>query len=308
MPRTPKTFTNRPILHPRKGVLSVALWAFGLATSLFLIGMWGRTVSVDSATVEESARAVIDADIATERINSWFEEGLAVASAADSEIVHAVAEEIRATPQYQAAVESIIAQFIDSLFAVDGKDPVLDVGDVLAPLVPVVIAEFDQRDLPIDPDSVEGVFDAASAIELDAGEAASVAAVVEDARVFLTQVVLLALAALLGTGALAVYLSEERFAMVRTLSTRVVMSALSYAVIFRLASWALDPARGRSPVAGGGSVLLGSNGQVFVFLAAGAAVIASLGAVVARRSRSASTMIVAQPEAADDDTHELAAV
>ena len=295
-------------MHPaRKGALSVALWAFGLAASLFLIGMWGRTVSVDSVTVEETARTIVDSDVATDRINAWFEDGLVAAAATDSETVHAVAEDIQATPQYQAAVQAIISQFIDGLFAVDGEDPVLDLEGSLTPLVPVVVAEFEQRDIPVDPGRVEGVLDAAGAIELDTGEAASVAAVVEDARVFLTQVVLAALAALLITGSLAVYLSEERFAMVRTLSTRVVMSALSYAVIFQLASWALDPSRGRSPVAGGGSVLLGSNGQVFVWLAAGAGVVAVGGALFAWRRRRAAGILSAYREESDD-TRELVVV
>jgi len=292
----------------RKGVLSIALWAFGLATSLFLIGMWGRTVSVDSATIEESARTVIDADIATERINAWFEDGLAAAAATDSATVHTVAEEIQATPQYSAAVDVIIAQFIDSLFVADGETSVLNLEDVLTPLVPVVVAEFEQRDVPVDPDRIEGVLDAAAAIELDAGEAASVVAVVEDARVFLSQVILVALAAALLTATIAVYLSEERFAMVRTLATRVVMSALSYAVIFRLASWALDPTRGRSPIAGGGSVLLGSNGQVFLALAAGAGVVAVGGALVARGKKRSLETRAASLDSSDDDTRELTPV
>jgi len=292
----------------RKGALSIALWAFGLATSLFLIGMWGRTVSVDSATIEESARTVIDADIATERINAWFEDGLAAAAATDSATVHTVAEEIQATPQYSAAVDVIIAQFIDSLFVADGETSVLNLEDVLTPLVPVVVAEFEQRDVPVDPDRIEGVLDAAAAIELDAGEAASVVAVVEDARVFLSQVILVALAAALLTATIAVYLSEERFAMVRTLATRVVMSALSYAVIFRLASWALDPTRGRSPIAGGGSVLLGSNGQVFLALAAGAGVVAVGGALVARGKKRSLETRAASLDSSDDDTRELTPV
>ena len=299
---------NRPTSPARKGALSIALWAFGLATSLFLIGMWGRTVSVDSVTIEESARTVIDADIATERINAWFEDGLAAAAGTDSATVHTVAEEIQATPQYSAAVDVIIAQFIDSLFVADGETSVLNLEDVLTPLVPVVVAEFEQRDVPVDPDRIEGVLDAAAAIELDAGEAASVVAVVEDARVFLSQVVLIALGMLLLTGTVAVYLTQERFAMVGTLATRVVMSALSYAVIFRLASWALDPTRGRSPIAGGGSVLLGSNGQVFLALAAGAGVVAVGGALVARGKKRSFETRAASLDSSDDDTRELAPV
>ncbi len=296
-------------MHPaRRGALSVALWAFGLATSLFLIGMWGRTVTVDTPTVEASARAVIDADTAADRINAWFEDGLSLAVAADSETVHQVAEEVRSTPEYRAAVEAIVERFVASLFAVDGDEPVLDLGEVLAPLVPVVVTEFEQRDVPVDTGRVEQVLDAAADLELDAGGVATVASVVEDARFFLTQVVVVALAALLATGTVAVYLSEERFAMVRTLSTRVVMSALSYAVIFRLASWALDPARGRSPVAGGGSVLLGSNGQVFLILAAVAAVVAVAGGWIARSRRRRVDRGGDTGITVEDDTSELVAV
>ncbi len=289
----------------RTGTLSVALWGFGLATSLFLIGMWGRTVVVDTPTIEETARTIVDADVATERVNAWLEDGLAAATATESDTVHAIAEAIEATPEYEAAVQAIIAQFVDSLFAPEGEDPVVDVERVLAPLVPVVVSEFQEREIPIDPGQIEGVLDAAGTIELDTGQAGSVASVVRDARVFLTQVVLVALALLLATGVLAMYLAEERFAMLRTLSTRVVLSAVSYAVIFRLASWALDPGRGRSPVAGGGSVLLGSNTQVFAFLAAGAAVIAGGGAWFAWRRRC---RLERPPDGVDDDTRELVSV
>ncbi|GMR03067.1 MAG: hypothetical protein BMS9Abin20_1428 [Acidimicrobiia bacterium] len=292
-------------LRARTGTLSVALWGFGLATSLFLIGTWGRAVVVDTPTIEETTRTIIDADVATVRINAWLEDGLAAATATDSDTVHTIAEAIEATPEYEAAVQVIIAQFVDSLFAPEGEDPVVDVERLLAPLVPVVVAEFQEREIPIDPGQIEGVLDAAGTIELDTGRAGSVASVVRDARVFLTQVVLVALALLLVTGVLAMYLADERFAMLRTLSTRVVLSAVSYAVVFRLASWALDPGRGRSPVAGGGSVLLGSNGQVFVFLAAGAALVAGGGAWFARRRRCG---LEKPADGVDDDTRELISV
>ena len=74
--------------------------------------------------------------------------------------------------------------------------------------------------------------------------------------------------------------------MLRTLSMRVLLSALSFAVLFRLGAWALDPNGGRSPVATGGSIVLESNGHVFIIIAAVAAVVGGIGAWVAWRRRT----------------------
>ena len=109
----------------------------------------------------------------------------------------------------------------------------------------------------------------------------------DEARTFLTWIVLLAAAALTVLGGLAIALAEHRYGMVRTLSTRVVISALTYALLFRVAAWALDPQRGRSPVLGGGSVVLGSNGHIFLIAGAIAAVVAVWGGLVAYRRRAA---------------------
>ncbi len=307
MPPQNPHFTKRSRVHPaRSGALSVAMWAFGLATSLFLIGLWGRTVAIDTATIEESTRTIIDADVAKDRINAWLEDGLAAASATDSETAHSVAESIQDSPEYTATVDAIIDQFIEGLFAPEGAGPILDIDQTVAPLVPVVVSEFEERDVAVDTDRIEGVLDAAGTIELDAGEAATVAAVINDARVFLTQVVVVALAAMVLTGAVAMSLVDRRFLMLRTLATRVGLAAASYALILRIASWALDPARGRSPIAGGGSVLLGSNGQVLLLLAAAASVVAGFGGWVAWR-RKGSQERNGTVEA-DDDTREFAAV
>jgi len=140
---------------------------------------------------------------------------------------------------------------------------------------------------------------------LDTPEAATVAAVVRNARAFLTQVLVAALAAMLTLGVVAVYLADRRFVMVRSLGTRVLIAATSYALILRVASWALDPQQGRSSIAGGGAVLLGSNGQVFLFLGAAAALVAGTGGLVAWRRRQAISRVVASE---DDDTKELVSV
>jgi hypothetical protein len=280
------------------------MWMFGLATSLLLFGMWGRTVAVDSETVQEAARTVVDADLASERVATWLEAGLEAAADTDSATAKAVAQAIAQRPEFGLAVDSIINDFVSGLFADEGDDPVVHVEDALAPLVPIVVAEFNRREVPVTSERIDEALDAASVIELDTGEAASVADVVGDAQALLTNVVLLAAAALLTSAGAAIALSDKRYAMLRTLSLRFVLSAMSYAIVFRTASWALDPSRGRSPVLGGGSVLLGSNNEVFLIPAVVATALAAFGGYVAWRRAQARRV----EELSDDDTRELIAV
>ncbi len=290
----------------RKLSLPVVLWVFSLTTSLLLIGMWGRTVTIDSSTVQEAARTVVDADLATDRVYTWLETGIETAAQTDSATAQAVAAAIADRPEFATAVDTIIDEFVAGLFADEGDDPVVHVEQALTPLIPVVVAEFDRRDVTVAPDQIESALDAASVIELDTGQAARVATVVGEARAVLTNVALLAASILLVTGGVAITLSDKRYAMVRTLSMRFVLSASSYAIVFRLASWALDPARGRSPVLGGGSVLLRSNVEVFVIPAVIAAVVAGVGGYAAWRRTKAKQQADAEP--ADDDTRELTTV
>jgi hypothetical protein len=284
----------------------VALWTFGLATSLFLLGMWGRTVVVDSHTLESSARTIIDADLAAGRINTWFEEGLASAADLDSDTARSVVSSIESRPEYRQAVDVIVGAFVDTLFATDGDNGRVDLDAALSPLVPIVASELAQRDVPVEVDRIEDALDDAGIIELDSGEAASIAAVVTDARIFLTEVVVVSLLAMFITALIAVSLATERLGMVRQLSTRVMVAAVSYAMILRIAGWALDPRRGRSPIVGGTAMIFSSNSQVFLFFAGIAAGIAALGYWLAARNRPAA--VVPSQDTADDDTRELVSV
>jgi hypothetical protein len=291
----------------RRVSLPVVLWAFGFATTLLLIGMWGRTVTVDSGTVQDAARTVVDSELATERVYTWLESGLQAAMSTDAETAGAVASGIAERPEFDRAVDTLVTQFVASLFAEPGDDTVVNVGAALAPLVPVVVEEAAERDVPVEAGRIESALEDAPIIPLDTGEAATVASAVHEARGFLTWVVAVSAGALLVTGAVAVALSDRRYVMVRTLSTRVLISAVTYAILFQVAAWALDPARGRSPVLGGGSILLGSNGHVFLIAAGLAALVGVWGGTVAwRRTAQRRMPDVDQPSAqADDDTREL---
>lgn len=282
----------------------MVLWAFGLATTLLLVGLWGRAVTHDRTTVEESARSVVDAEIASDRIYTWIEDGVASAADIDSATTQRVISELRGRPEVEGAVDALVGQFIGALFSADGGETSVELTDTLAPVVPLVVSGFAAYDVPLDEAVVAAALVEAESIGLETGDVATVARVVDNARTLLSFIVVLSAVILAVTGSAAVWLSHDRLAMVRTLATRVVLSALSFAVLFRVSSWALDPDGGGSPIARGGSVLLGSNSDVFFVAALVGAVVASgVGWFVWRRRRLAGGSLAASER--DSDTREL---
>jgi hypothetical protein len=285
----------------------MVLWVFGLATTLLLVGLWGRAVTHDQATVQASARSAIDAEIASDRIYSWIEEGVASSTDVDPQSAGQVISGLRNHPEVEAAVGAVVDEFIGALFADEGEVASVELTQTLAPIVPLVASRLAANDIPIDESTLATVLAEAEGIDLQTGDVATVARVVDDARSVLSLIVFLAALTLVVTGVSAIRLSRDRLAMVRTLASRMVLSALSFAVLFRVGSWALDPNRGGSPIARGGSILLGSNADVFLRVALGAAVVsAGVGWVLWRRSKSA-VQPGERPDT-DADTKELISI
>jgi len=276
---------------------------------LLLVGLWGRAVTVDEATVAESAKAVVDAEVAQDRIYDWIGDAIAETQNVGNDQAAAVISELRSRPELTAAIDDIVEGFVAALFAPEGGSTIVDIASAVEPIIPIVVGELSAQDVAVDEGLFESALDDAPAIELDTEEAAGVAAVVLDARTLVSRVVLFAFVTMLLAGAAAIALAEKRYAMVRTLSIRVLLSALSFAVLFRMGAWALDPDRGGTPVANGGSIILGSNGHVFVLIAIAAGVVGTAGGWVAwQRQRIRLQPVAVESDVSDDDTKELVSV
>jgi hypothetical protein len=282
----------------------MVLWAFGLATTLLLVGLWGRAVTHDQATVEESVRSVVDAEVASDRIYTWIEDGVMSATDIDSVTTQRVISGLRDHPEVEGAVDDLVGQFIGALFSADGDETTVELTETLAPVVPLLVSGFAAYDVSLDEAAVAAALAEAESLDLETGDVASVARLVDNARALLSLIVVISAAILAVTGSIAVWLSEDRLAMIRTLATSIALSGLSFAVLFRVGSWALDPDRGGSPIARGGSILLGSNSDVFLLAAfVGAAVASGVGWFVWRRRRLAGGSPPASEH--DADTREL---
>jgi hypothetical protein len=252
-----------------------ALWVFGLSTTMLLVGLWGRAVTVDDDAIARSTEAALSADLVTERVYDWIGSGLAATTGTSNVEAEQVLEELRSHPAAADAIDTLLDDVVDALIAPPGAETSIDVAAALAPLVPEVVAEFEQQGIDVPAGAVEEAVEDLDPVTLDTGEAVSVGVVTEQARSIFTRGVVVAAVILIVAGVSAVLLSEDRWPMVRSLATRVSFSALSFAALFRIGGWALDPDGGRSPLRQSGSILVESNLHVFLIVAGFAAAVAA---------------------------------
>ncbi len=285
-------------LAARRVVLPWILWVFGLSTTLLLVGLWGRAVTIDRDTISRSTEAALSADIVTDRVYEWVGEGLSSTTGISDEEAERVLAGVRSHPEAVEAVDAIIDDVVAALVAPPGTNPTIDVEGALSPLVPMVVSELDAQGLEVPAGAVDAAVESLDSVPLDAGEAVPVGTVTDQARAVLTTGVLIAAAMLALAGALAVAVSEERWPMVRSLATRIAFSAMSFAVLFRLGGWALDPDGGRSPLRRSGAILVESNLDVFLIVAGLAAAVAAAIWMIRRPLRTSA----ARPAPSDETT------
>ncbi len=262
------------LLAVRRATLPWALWVFGLSTTLLLVGLWGRAVTVDDDVIARSTEAALSADLVTERVYDWIGSGLIAATGITDAESERVLDEVRSRPAAAGAIDALIDDVVRALIAPPGAETSIDVAAALTPLVPEVVSELGEQGIDVPAGAVEAAVEDLDPVTLDTGEAVSVGVVTDQARGVLTRGVVFAAFMLIVAGSVAVVLAEDRWPMVRSLATRVSFSALSFAALFRIGGWALDPDGGRSPLRRSGSILVGSNLDVFLITAGLAAAVA----------------------------------
>ncbi len=275
------------VLTPRLRSLALAtvLWLFGLSTSVLLVGLWGRSVANDGMTLEAGARAVLESEFVTHRVNGWLVEGVSAAgNAADPE--QGIIDDVLAAERVETAMSHLVEEAVVAALTPPGEPVEADVAGAVDEFATAVASELASRGLPTDADPIRRAALAAANGMLDDEGTGRVAQTANRARSFLTKVTGVGLAAILLFGWLAVRLSEDRVQQIRSLANRLLVSGLTFALFLRLGAWAVDPSGGRSPLATGSAVLLSSNGHVPLTVAVtAAAVVAAAGVVIRSRRR-----------------------
>ncbi|RPI25486.1 MAG: hypothetical protein EHM57_01465, partial [Actinobacteria bacterium] len=250
----------------RRTGLPVTLWAFGFATTLLLIGLWGRSASTDEATIAETASAIVTSDLVRDRVTDWVEAGLADAGVPVTAPIGNAVERILAIDEVRQVVDGLVAESVAALVAEDAAAPAVDVAAALAPASALIAAE-----LGVEETVVRDVLARVEPIDLSTTNMTQITETAGAVHGVLTLIVVLAAVGVAAFGSAAIALSEDRTAMVRGLAVRVALSAFSFAILFQIGGWLMDPEGGRSPVLSGGSILIRSNGHVFLGVAAVAA-------------------------------------
>jgi hypothetical protein len=285
------------------------LWVFGLSTTLLLVGLWGRAVTIDEDTVAHSTEAALSADLVTDRVWGWIGDGLSATEGISPVEADRVLDEVRDRPEAMGAVDAIVDQVVQALVASPGKETTIDVASALAPLVPEVVSGLAAQGVDVPEAAVEATVESLDPVALDTGAAISVGVVTEQARALLSLGVLGAAGMLVLFGSTAVVLAEDRWPMVRGLATRIAFSAASFAVLFRFGGWILDPDGGGSPLRRSGAILVGSNLHVFVVIGSVAGLIAVAIWIMRRPQRAQADHRITHEQIADDtSTQELVSV
>lgn len=263
---------TQPLL--RRATHATVLWCFGIATTVLLVGLWGRAVSVDEATLSESASAVLSSGLVHERVHDWVDGSAATISS--NRLADAVLDHPRVVASLDDAVDTLVA----AVLAPPERAAAVDVGSMLDTLAPGVVEALASEGVHVDVQQVHDALD----IELVVASQGMVEGAASSVQRTLTRVVVIAGLGMVAFGSLAVGLADQRRRQVRSLLNRIAVSALSFAVMLRVGAWAVDPNGGRSAIGAGSAVVLASNGAVLWWIGASAAVAALL--VARRRFRS----------------------
>jgi hypothetical protein len=286
------TLRSRDFLihRARSTGLAVVLWLFGLSTTILLIGLWGRSVATDDATLEASAHAVLESELVNDRVTEWIGDGMAAATDTAPEDVAGAVERVAASPAVHRVLEDLVDQSVAAALAPPGALTRIDLTESVGAVVPVVVDALEDEGIPADPEVVRQNLDAVPDLMLATDAPGTISGSARSAAHVLTWVLVIGLSGLAAAGAGAIAIADDRIRQARSLAIRLGVSAMTFAIILRLGAWAVDPRGGRSPIRAGGSRLLGSNAHVPLLVALAAAVlVAGVSYVLFRRRRRIGT-------------------
>lgn len=202
----------------------ILLWLFGVATSVTLVSVWGRSLSSSPSVIAAVARSGIDA--------GW------VADQVLAELTPVVgARQIESSAEYRDMAERLAEEVVTAL--VDDDVSTLDMAEVLRPII--------ERWGPEAPEVVT-VVESLPPIEIRPPTHAAPLGPEGSVTAYLTAGAGLGLTGMLVMGGGLTWLAENRRLMIRSLLNRMTVSALTFALMLRVGSWVVDPRGGRSPL------------------------------------------------------------
>ena len=260
----------------KKLVRGVSAWVFGLATTVFLIAMWGRAVVVDVGALEEATAPLAESSAVVDLLTGWLEDELAAAEVAPvtSEMI---VEEVMTGSSVAAALQQFTGEFVAAAANPTPRASVVDVSRLLQPAVPEIDATLEAAGVPVSESRIADVVGSLDPLVVRGTGSAPYVGPESLAAGRLGTAAVLALLLMGFAGWISVATSEDGLAQARSLLNRVALGALSFSVLLKMGSWVLDPRGGRAPLSESASMLASSK---WIFVMVLGSIAASGGGVV----------------------------
>lgn len=253
---------------------------FGLATTIFLIAIWGRAVVIDVDALQEASTPLADSSAVIELFTSWLDTELSD-SGVDPATSQLVVEEVLQQSSVGWALQRFAAELVVAAAAPGPEGASIDVAGLLEPAVPEIDAALSSAGVSVSrPRLAELVSELDPLIVRAPGTEPLVGSESQTASRLGTAAIL-SIFAMAMTGWAAVAASDDRLGEARSLLSRVALGALSFAIILKVGSWVLDPQGGRAPLAESAATV--ANSQWLLPL--GLALVAGVAAVTVWAAR-----------------------
>ncbi len=260
---------------------------FGLASTVLLVGIWGRAVVVDTNELADTLSPLAAGDMVSDRLATWLESEL-VNAGVDGVGASVAADQVLAHPSVGPVLEQLVAEGVEAAASGDPNGGTVDVAAILLPASGQITTGLNEAGVPVTNEQVEAALARLDPLVIrDASDQPFVGASSPLAANLGTAAMLGALL-MLFAGTAYIVMSIDRMRAFRALLTRFALGALSFAVLLRLGSWLVDPEGGRAPFRESFALLANSKWMVPLTIGLVAMAAAIVFRVFRRRVRPAA--------------------
>lgn len=271
----------------RRFAVGVAGWVFGLASTVLLVGIWGRAVVVDTNELADTLSPLAAGDMVSDRLATWLEAEL-VNAGVDGIGASVAADQVLAHPSVGPVLEQLVAEGVEAAASGDPNGGTVDVAAILLPASGQITTGLNEAGVPVTNEQVEAALARLDPLVIrDASDQPFIGASSPLAANLGTAAMLGALL-MLFAGTAYIVMSIDRMRAIRALLTRFALGALSFAVLLRLGSWLVDPEGGRAPFRESFALLANSKWMVPLTIGLVAMAAAIVFRVFRRRVRPAA--------------------
>ncbi len=220
---------------------------FGFASTVLLVGIWGRAVVIDTEELAESLSPMAASEVVVDRFTTWMVDELGGAGL-DPVTAESAAEQVLETPAVTSALSNLLFEVVEAAASSDPNGATVDAAAVFAPAVPGITARLVEVGVSVDEEQVASAVADLDPIVVRQPQEQVLVGPDSEVAAKLGTAVGLAVVAMLIAGWAYVGVSLDRRKAMRSLLNRFALGALSFAIFLRIGSWILDPGGGRAPL------------------------------------------------------------